>query len=195
MRKIPEAGAQSSEYLKSSDVKAVIERNDKMYPYNRSNVAYDLSQFDVDERRRSAKPKQKQPSANLKLNPASSASKNGNGLMTILIVFIAAMSAFLFVNSKAALSEVSTEISSKSTELEEAKRENVRLQAQLDNMVTLSKVEEMAVSELGLQKTSKSQVRYISVHDRSMVQVAEKDENVFVSLRNWLDGVSEYLGF
>lgn len=125
---------------------------------------------------------------------ATSVSKSGNWLYTIVIVAFAAVMAFLFVNSKAELSEVSTSLSETNAKLQEAKSENVRLQAQLDNMVTLSKVEEVAVSELGLQKTTKNQVRYVYVQDRSMVQVAEREENVFASLKNWLDGVSDYLG-
>ncbi|MCM1054323.1 MAG: hypothetical protein NC394_02270 [Bacteroides sp.] len=162
-----------------------------MYAYNRSNVAYDLSQFDTDgQTRRQPKPSRD----HIKMHKTSVA-KSGNWFKTIVLIGFAAIVAFMFVNSKAALSEVSTEISSMTSQLQEAKSENVRLQAQLDNMVTLGKVEEMAVSELGLQKTTKSQVRYISVHDRTMVQVAQQEENVFASLKSWLDGVSEYLGF
>ena len=160
-----------------------------MYAYNKSNVAYDLSRFDVEERVQ--KPK---TAPHIKIH-ATSVAKSGNWFATIVLVAFAAVIAFFFVSSKASLSEVSTQISGKTTELQEAKSENARLQARLDNMVTLSKVEEMAVSELGLQKTTKNQVRYIYVHDRTMVQVAEKEENVFVSLKNWLDGVSDYLGF
>lgn len=165
-----------------------------MYAYNRynnSNVAYDLSQFDVDERAvRKPKPKH---TPNIKIH-ATSVAKSGNWFGTIVLVAFAAVMAFLFVNSKAELSEVSTAISETSAKLQEAKSENIRLQAQLDNMVTLSKVEEVAVSELGLQKTTKNQVQYIYVQDRSMVQVAEREENVFASLKSWLDGVSDYLG-
>ena len=155
------------------------ERNDKMYAYNKSNVAYDLSRFDVEEREKKTK-----TAPHIKMH-ATSVAKSGNWFVTIVLVTFAAVVAFFFISSKAALSEVTTQISSKTTEL----------QAQLDNMVTLSKVEEMAISELGLRKTTKNQVRYIYVQDRTMVQVAEKEENVFASLKNWLDGVSDYLGF
>lgn len=160
-----------------------------MYAYNKSNVAYDLSQFDVEERK--PRPERK---PHIKIH-ATSVAKSGNWFATIVLVAFAAVLAFFFVNSKAELSEVSTSISETTSKLQEAKSENVRLQAQLDNMVTLSKVEEVATSELGLQKTTKNQVRYIYVQDRSMVQVAEKEENVFASLKSWLDGVSDYLGF
>lgn len=166
-----------------------------MYAYNKyngNNVAYDLSHFDVDEQA-ARKPKPKR-TPEIKIH-ATSVAKSGNWFGTIVLVAFAAVLAFFFVNSKAELSEVSTAISETTSKLQEAKSENVRLQAQLDNMVTLSKVEEVAVSELGLQKTTKNQVRYIYVQDRSMVQVAEREENVFASLKNWLDGVSDYLGF
>ena len=160
-----------------------------MYAYDKSNAAYDLSRFDVEEQ---AKKPKKAP--RIKIH-TTSVSKSGNWLGTIVLISFVAVIAFFFIDSKATISELSTQISSKTTELQEAKSENVRLQARLDNMVTLNKVEETAVSELGLQKTTKNQIRYIYVQDRTMVQVAEKEENVFVSLKNWLDGVSEYLGF
>ena len=162
-----------------------------MYAYNRSDVAYDLSRFDTDER---AVKREEQRKTNIKLHKVSVA-KTGNWFKTVFFVAFAALLAFAIVSGKATISEISTEISEQSTRLEEAKSENALLQARLDNMVTLSKVDEIAVSELGLQKTSKNQVHYISVYDRTMVQAAEKDGNVFAALKSWLDGAMEYLGF
>ena len=162
-----------------------------MYAYNRSDVAYDLSRFDTDER---AVKREEQRKTNIKLHKVSVA-KTGNWFKTVFFVAFAALLAFAVVSGKATISEISTEISEQSALLEEAKSENAMLQARLDNMVTLSKVDEIAVSELGLQKTSKNQVHYISVYDRTMVQAAEKDGNVFAALKSWLDGTMEYLGF
>ena len=162
-----------------------------MYAYNRSDVAYDLSRFDTDER---AVQREEQRKTDIKLHKVSVA-KTGNWFKTVFFVAFAALLAFAVVSGKATISEISTEISEQSTLLEEAKSENALLQARLDNMVTLSKVDEIAVSELGLQKTSKNQVHYISVYDRTMVQAAEKDGNVFAALKSWLDGAKEYLGF
>lgn len=163
-----------------------------MYAYNRSDVAYDLNRFDTGEQ--APQPAQKPARSSLRLHKVSVA-KTGSFFKTLFIVAFAALLAFAIVSSKATISEISTEINEQSSLLEEAKSENARLQAKLDNMVTLSKVDEIAVNELGLQKTSKNQVHYISVYDRTMVQAAEKETNVFVSLKNWLDGTMEYLGF
>lgn len=163
-----------------------------MYAYNRTSEAYDLSRFDSEQPVR--RPQQKPAQPEIKMKKVSVA-KTGNALRTLAFVAFAALLAFAVINSKAILSEISTEISEKSSLLEEAKSENASLQAKLDNMVTLSKVDEIAVGELGLQKTAKNQVHYISIYDRTMVQAADSDVNVFVSLKNWMDGAMEYLGF
>lgn len=163
-----------------------------MYAYNNSNAAYDFSQFEVDENA-ARKPKPRTEN-HIKLHKTSAA-KSGNWFKTIAVVAFAALLAFAFVNGKAIISELSIDISEGTTALEEAKNENARLQSELDSMVTPSKVEEIATTSLGLQKTSKNQVRYIAVYDRSMVQAAKTDENVFTSLKNWFDNAAEYLGF
>ncbi len=164
-----------------------------MYAYGNSNAAYDFSQFETDENA-ARKPKPKVEKADIKLKKTS-ASKTGNWFKTIAVVAAAALIAFVFVNGKAVLSELSIDISESTEALEEAKRENARLQTELDGFVTLSKVDEIATTSLGLQKTAKTQIQYITVHDRTMVQAAEQDDNVFSRLKNWLDGAAEYLGF
>lgn len=163
-----------------------------MYAYNRSNVAYDLSQFETDER---TVQRQRQRSASHLRVHKTSVAKSGNWFKTIVIVAVAAAGAFALITSKAELSEINTQINRTSSQLTEAQSEHTRLQAQLDNMVTLSKVDEIATTQLGLQKTSKNQVKYISVYDRTMVQAAEREENIFVTLKGWFDSTTEYLGF
>ena len=157
-----------------------------MYTYNKTSAAYDLSQFDTDER--AQKRVQKRAKAGIKMHKVSVA-KTGSSLRTIFTIAFAALLAFAIINSKATISEISTQISAMTEKLDEAKSENASLQAKLDNMVTLSKVDEIAVNELGLQKTSKNQVHYISIYDRTMVQAAENNGNVFTALKNWLDGI------
>lgn len=162
-----------------------------MYAYN-SSTAYDFSQYEVDENA-ARKPKPKTEN-HIRLHKTSAA-KSGNWFKTVAVVAFAALIAFVFVNGKAVISELSIDISEGTTALEEAKNENARLQTELDGMVSLSKVDEVATTTLGLQKTAKSQVRYISVYDRTMVQAAGDDENIFVSFKKWLDNTAEYLGF
>ena len=105
------------------------------------------------------------------------------------------IAALFYVSTKAKISELSSEISTASSTLDEAQRENSRLRTELGNMVTLSKVDELATSSLGLQKTAKSQVKYITVHDNTMVQSAGKETNIFAQLKAWADDTAEFLGF
>lgn len=156
------------------------------------NTAYDYSRFDIDENavRKAAERREN----HIKMHKVSAA-KSGNWFKTILLIACAAMLAFAVINSKAILSELSTQISEVSNELELAERENIRLQTNLDNLVTLSKVEQCAVDELGLQKTKQSQVHYIASSDESLSEVAPEQDNVFVSISHWFDEVLEYLGF
>lgn len=163
-----------------------------MYVPNNTNVAYDLSAFDVDElSEKRAKEREKR---NIQVKKTSVA-KSGNALKTLFVIACAAVIAFSVLFSKVQLSEYATQISSESSALELAERENVRLRSNLDNMVTPSKVEEYAEGTLGLQKTQKSQIKYISMNTESMTEVADEGSNVFLSIKEWFDSVLEYLGF
>ena len=162
-----------------------------MYVPNNTNVAYDLSAFEIDERsEKRAKNREQQ----IKVKTTSVA-KSGNALKILFGVACVAVIAFAILVSKVQLSEYATQISAESTALELAERENVRLRSNLDNMVTPSKVEEYAEDVLGLQKTQKSQIKYIRMNTESMTEVAEEGTNVFVSIKDWFDGILEYLGF
>lgn len=159
-----------------------------------SGAAYDLSNFEVDELEQERERKQREKTE-LKLNEKKSVAKTGSILKTTAGIICAGSIAFMMLYSQVCLSELTMQIGEKTTELEEAKSENVRLQSNLDNMVTLSKVEESAVNELGLQKTQKSQVKYITTNSENMVEVAEEQNNVFVSIQEWVYSILEYLGF
>lgn len=158
------------------------------------NEAYDLSLFDTDERTEERARKRAEEKVQLKLH-RTSVSKSGNWFKTSVAIACGAFLAFSFISCKATLSELSSEISSAESAYSEAVSENSRLQTKLDNMMTLSKVEETAVGELGLQKTSKTQVKYINGSSDSLSEVAQEDSNVFLSINGWFNDVLEYLGF
>lgn len=164
-----------------------------MYSPQNTNLAYDLSLFDTDER--VEKKIQERAAEPIKMAERSVA-KSGSILKTLVCVVAAASILFAVIYSKASISELSMKISSQESLLQEAETENVRLQAQLDNMVTLSKVEDYAVNVLGLQKISTSQEKYVTVNTESTTKVAENTEgSIFLEISDWFKGVVEYLGF
>lgn len=164
-----------------------------MYAYNKTSSAYDFSTFDTAVKKEKPIP-QPRSEDSIKVHKTSVA-RSGAWLKTVIYMTVVVAVALLFVSAKATISELSAQISTSSSQLEEAKRENIRLQTELGNMVTLSKVDELATSSLGLQKTAKSQVKYITVYDNTMVQSAGKEANVFEQLKNWADNAAEYMGF
>lgn len=165
-----------------------------MYNDN-SNLAYDLSLFDVDEELERKKAKKREEKAAIKMTEKKAISRNGNVFAALVAVSCAAIVAFSILYSKVQLSDYTSMISETKTQLEQAERENLRLNAELDSMVTLDNVEQIASEELGLQKTENSQISFVSLNTEEMTEVAEEDSNIFISIRNWFNEILEYLGF
>ena len=165
-----------------------------MYNDN-SNLAYDLSLFDVDEELERKKAKKREEKAAIKMTDKKAVSRNGNVFAALVAVSCAAIVAFSILYSKVQLSDYTSMISETKTQLEQAERENLRLNAELDSMVTLDNVEQIASEELGLQKTENSQISFVSLNTEEMTEVAAEDSNIFISIRNWFNEILEYLGF
>lgn len=168
-----------------------------MYNDN-SNLAYDLSLFDTDEaleRRRAEKEKQRKEAASIKMSEKKSIGRNGSVLAALAAVTFVALIAFSILYSKVQISNYTSMISETKNEIEQVKRDNVRLNAELDSMYTLDNVEKIAAEELGLQKTQSSQITFITMNTEEMTEVADENTNIFVSIKNWFYDVLDYLGF
>ena len=126
----------------------------------------------------------------------SSVAKSGRPVAVAVIgaVFLAVFVMFLY--SKAALSEVNLKISNETQALSDAQSINTALSNQLSGSVSLENVEQYAVSELGMQKVSASQERYVEMNTGNMTETAKNDnDNIFVTVQDWFNGILEYLGF
>jgi len=88
----------------------------------------------------------------------------------ILLCFLAVLG--LKLHSQAKLDEVNRNISRTQKTLEESKAENVRLQMQLNSIVSIDKVEDYAVNTLGMVKIEAGQVEYIDLSDGNTVDVS-----------------------
>ncbi len=158
------------------------------------NLAYDLSLFDVDEEQEKKKAK-KRAESRIKISAKKAVARNGNAFAAVICVAACMAVAFSILYSKLELSEYTSKISTIKTEIETAERENLRLNAELDSMVTLDNVEATASNELGLQKTQNSQITFVTLNTEQMTEVAEESGNIFVSIQDWFYDVLEYLGF
>ena len=123
-----------------------------------------------------------------------SVARKGNTLKVILIAFIAVLMPIYILYSKAQLSEISGMINTANAQLAEAESETLRLQAELDNIATLARVEEFAVEELGMRKISTTQGKHISLNTGNTTEVADINDNPLVLIGNRILFTLEYLG-
>ena len=87
-------------------------------------------------------------------------------------------------------------VAAKSEELSNAQDNNALLQSKLDTKVNISYIEQYATQELGMQKVSASQKKYVSVNTESLVQVSDDGSGGFFgSIRRWFSDLMEYIGF
>ena len=169
----------------------------KVYNDN-TNLAYNFDLFDVDEqeqKRREQRRKKKEEEKSIKLSEKKALGRNGSVFTAMITVACAAIVAFSILYNKVQVSDYTAQISELKTQIEQEERENLRLTAELDSKMTLDNVEKIASEELGLQKTQNSQITFISLNTEEMTEVAEENDNVFISIKNWFYGILEYLGF
>ena len=165
-----------------------------MYNGN-SNLAYDLSLFETDEEYERKKEQKREEKSHIRITEKKAVARNGSIFATVVSAVLCIAVAFSILYSKVELAEYTAMISEVKTQLETEQRENNRLNAELDNMVTLDNVESIAASELGLQKTQNSQINFVTLNTEKMTEVAQTDTNIFVSIKEWFYDVLEYLGF
>ncbi len=165
-----------------------------MYNGN-SNLAYDLSLFETDEEYERKKEQKREEKSHIRMTEKKAVARNGSVFATVVSAVLCCAVAFSILYSKVELAEYTAMISEVKTQLETEQRENDRLNAELDSMVTLDNVESIAATELGLQKTQNSQINFVTLNTEKMTEVAQTDSNIFVSIKDWFYDVLEYLGF
>ncbi|MCL1822798.1 MAG: hypothetical protein FWG44_01220 [Oscillospiraceae bacterium] len=153
---------------------------------NRTSEAHDFSLFEEREDKK------------IKMNPKPlnkpAAARSGSVIKTLLLAICAITLPVYLLVSKVELSELSVKISEESMALEKAESENSRLQAELDNLVTVAKVEEYA-KELGMQKVATNQGKYVSLDTGGTTDIAEINDSPVVFVSKWFANTLEFLGF
>ena len=147
-----------------------------MTDYNRSE-ALDLSRYDlpalkpeVHEPERE-KPVQRKTKTAAQIRSESIAS----ALRAVKLFFVSAVLLLLFglvLFSKISLVTLESEAGDWEIKLKEAQSENTRLVMQLNSAVSLDKVDEYAVSVLGMHKLERYQIHYFGNTDGDEVVVA-----------------------
>lgn len=147
-----------------------------MTEYNRSE-ALDLSLYDLP----ALKPTQPEPEREktVQKKPAAAAQTRresvASALRAVKLFFVSVVLVLLFGSvlfSKISLVTLESEVNDWELKIKEAQSENTRLVMQLNSAVSLDKVDEYAVSVLGMHKLERYQIHYFGNTDGDRVVVA-----------------------
>ncbi|MCL2071459.1 MAG: hypothetical protein FWH07_04395 [Oscillospiraceae bacterium] len=165
------------------------------YPEKTDVYSLDLSLFDIDENDKKRQEKKRQARINRFKDPNSSLSKKGNWFVWILLAACVLCAFFIYSSGKIKLDGINSESSAVARRVDEASKENLRLQAALEAIATPADVERYAV-ENGLIKELNSQVTQIYVSVEKPIEVAEPRNNDILSkINKWFSEKIEHLGF
>lgn len=161
------------------------------------NLAYDLSLFDDDERqRREIHEKEKAAAAEIKMAKKASVSRSGSRVKVVACaaaVFAAFFAANYFNTQKADMANM---VAQQREAYNDAVYDNSLLRSQLDYKVSIGYIEQYATEELGMQKVTGAQKKYISVNTESLIEVDRDDSGGFFgSVKGWFEDILEYIGF
>lgn len=111
----------------------------------------------------------------------------------LLIVAVTLMGSLIY--GRVEISRLYNERAKLDTELTRLQNENLSMQSEIAERMNMTKVEQYAQSELGLQKLDRSQIEYIEVETPSVAEVkADGGEDAFARVKRWFNLLAEYLG-
>lgn len=151
-----------------------------------SNLAYDLSRYED----RAERAKQRE---NIKTRKAPKPSETPAAIVTVIL--IGALGAMLagLVSSKADIASVHAQIVAQEAEVQSLEQENTRMKTELEQKSSQKAVETYAEEILGMQKLEQSQREYISLESGNVVEIPEREENIFTKIKNSFDKFVEYI--
>lgn len=91
--------------------------------------------------------------------------RNSSRLPALVLLFASAVILVLSLLASAKLTELEDRVEKLTDEIALAERENRLLQAQCENLVSISELERYAVEKLGMQRLSSSQIFYLETDD------------------------------
>jgi cell division protein FtsB len=154
------------------------------------NLAYEYESYDLlDER-------EEEYAAGIKRR--RNANKRRRNLANLRVVLGALVVLLLFSSmtyGRVELSKLYSDNAELKSELSVMESENVSLESELAQKTGLTKVEDYAENELGLQKLDKSQIEYVEIEQDTTAEIVSTDEgNIFVRMKDRFKSALEYLG-
>lgn len=165
--------------------------------YNNTNLAYDLSKFDMSGREQREEQRKKDEEARkIRMAPHLSVSKSGSKLLVFVFAAAAFFALFMVNYYNAKNDDAARQVSKQQALLDAAKEDNALLQSKLDSKVNIGYIEKYATETLGMTKVGSQQKRYISVNTESLIETAPDESTGFLgSIKKGFEDFLEYIGF
>ena len=165
--------------------------------YN-SNLAYDLSRFDVEEQEKQTahiRKEQEKTKQEIRMN-SRSVSRSGSRIKLLLGVGVV-FAALCAVNYQMTTADDwARKVTDQQAALTAAQEENDLLQSRLESKVNIGYIEEYASAELGMAKVTNAQIQYLSVNTESLIEVDSDDSDSMIdSVNRWFGDLMEYIGY
>lgn len=100
---------------------------------------------------------------------------------------------FAVIYSHSQQLEISRQIDAKKQELTDLQSENVRMQSEIAGKTSNKNIQEYVENVLGMRLIDASQIEYVQIQTVDVVEIPEAEQNLFVKVKHWFDGVVEYL--
>lgn len=164
--------------------------------YN-SNLAYDLSRFDVEEQEKQnehRRKEQEKAKQEIRMN-SRSVSRSGSRIKLLLGVGLVFGALCLVNYQMTTADDWARKVADKQAELTAAQEENSLLQSRLESKVNIGYIEEYASTQLGMAKVTNAQIEYLSVNTESLIEVdPDGGDSIFEGVNRWFGDLMEYIG-
>lgn len=151
-----------------------------------TNLAYDLSRYE--ERYERARSRE-----HIKPKKAAKPSEAPAAAAAVMLLAAAGALLSLCISSKADIATIHAQIVEQEAIVQSLEQENTRMLTELEQKSSQKAVEEYAENILGMQKLNKSQIEYISLSSGNVVEISEKNDNIFTQIKIAIDNFLEYL--
>ncbi|HBB71346.1 MAG TPA: hypothetical protein DCZ71_01915 [Ruminococcus sp.] len=116
----------------------------------------------------------------------------GAVLLVILISLLAVSLLAGVIISFNRRNSIYNEVNAKTSALNLAEAENVRLQSELESKMSAKNVEDYAENVLHMTKIDASQIKYIKIQTEDVVSIPEQDDGLLTKIKDFLSDCVEY---
>lgn len=115
-------------------------------------------------------------------------------IMTMLLVVSVCflmLSAVIYSNVQHL--QISRQITTMQKELSDLQSENIRMQSEIAGKTSNKNIQEYVENVLGMRTIDASQIEYVQIQTADVVEIPEAEQNLYVKVKQWFEGVLEYL--